>query len=72
MSLNPALADGSESEAEDGMLGTQEVTLRLHRSSLQMLHLLSQTQTRLLPLFLLTYPQMAPQTLDSRKQPTLS
>ncbi|XP_029332969.1 ecotropic viral integration site 5 protein homolog isoform X3 [Mus caroli] len=24
MSLNPALADGSESEAEDGMLGTQE------------------------------------------------
>lgn len=33
MSLNPALADGSESEAEDGMLGTQEVTLRLHRSS---------------------------------------
>jgi hypothetical protein len=37
---------------------------QLQRSSLQMLHLLSQTQTLLLDLFLLTRPQMAPQTLD--------
>lgn len=48
-------------------IGSEAVPRELQRSHLQIFNLLSQTQTRLLDLFLQIYPQMVPQTQDNKE-----